>query len=172
MIIFGGCDEVGQFCADLALYSIEMREWTILPPLADAPTGRQYHSSVLYEGWMYVFAGNSNGYYNDLHRFHTEFHVWEAVKWEGNPPSPRAGHTAVVHGKSMFIYGGYDKNGLSCHDLHEFSFEANTWSLLSPKGVSPPDAFHHAAVAHQGSMYVWGGYRIESSSLHEYRFGR
>ena len=171
MIIFGGSDEKGQFCTDLALYSIEAREWTLLPPLPDAPTGRQFHSSVLFEDWMYVFAGNSNGYYNDLHRFHVERHLWEPVRALGEPPSPRAGHTAVVYGKSMFVHGGYDKNGLSCHDLHEFSFETNMWKLLTAKGISPPDTFHHAAVAYQGSMYVLGGYRIESSCLQEYRFG-
>ena len=90
---------------------------------------------------------------------------------QGTPPSPRAGHTAVVYGKSMYVYGGYDKNGLSCHDLHEFTFENNTWSLLSPKGISPPDTYHHSAVTYQGSMYVLGGYRTESSALQEYRFG-
>jgi len=97
--------------------------------------------------------------------------LWEHVSVKGTPPSPRAGHTAVVHGKAMYVYGGYDKNGLSCHDLHEFIFETNTWELLHPKGIHPPDTFHHSAVTYQGSMYVLGGYRTESCSLQEYRFG-
>ena len=25
---------------------------------------------VIYDGYMYIFAGNSNGYYSDLHRLH------------------------------------------------------------------------------------------------------
>ena len=71
MIIFGGCDEKGQFCTDLYFYNIDSREWTSLENLPNSPTGRQFHSAVLYEDWMYIFAGNSNGLYNDLHRFHT-----------------------------------------------------------------------------------------------------
>lgn len=172
MIIFGGCDEKGQFCTDLYIFNIDAKEWNSLGNLPNAPTGRQFHSAVIYESWMYIFAGNSNGYYNDLHRFHTDLGFWEAVEVNGTAPSPRAGHTAVVHGKSMYIYGGYDKNGLSCHDLHEFVFETNTWNLLHPKGVQPPDMYHHSAVVYQGSMYVLGGYRNESTSLQEYRFGK
>src|SRR3990167_7002820 len=70
MIIFGGCDEKGRFCSDLSFYNIETREWTQMNDLPGMPNGRQFHSAVLYDRWMYIFAGNSNGYYNDLHRFH------------------------------------------------------------------------------------------------------
>lgn len=86
-------------------------------------------------------------------------------------PSPRQGHTAVTHGDGMYIFGGYDSNGFPCHDLYEFNFTTNTWKLLLTKGITPPDIYYHASIVYQGSIYVFGGYRTQSSALLEYRFG-
>ena len=71
MILFGGCNQHGVFLSDLYFYNIENKEWHKAENTNGVtPYGRQYHSAVLYDGYMYIFAGNSNGYYNDLHSFH------------------------------------------------------------------------------------------------------
>eukprot|EP00362_Geleiidae_sp_MMETSP1317_P002494 CAMPEP_0201283764 /NCGR_PEP_ID=MMETSP1317-20130820/46804_1 /ASSEMBLY_ACC=CAM_ASM_000770 /TAXON_ID=187299 /ORGANISM="Undescribed Undescribed, Strain Undescribed" /LENGTH=48 /DNA_ID= /DNA_START= /DNA_END= /DNA_ORIENTATION= len=42
-------------------------------------------------------------------------------------PSPRDRHTAVLHDRSIFIYGGYD--GLHrVNDLYEYNVDTNSWS--------------------------------------------
>jgi hypothetical protein len=98
MIIFGGCDNKGAFCDDLWTYNIgkknRMKKRTIkgtksfvsprfLSPLENnswtkhqkkegsnaGPTGRHFHSAVVYKQTMYVFGGASNAYYNDLYSF-------------------------------------------------------------------------------------------------------
>jgi hypothetical protein len=51
----------------------EEKVWTKIESVG-IPSGRQYHSAVMYDGYMYVFAGNSNGYYSDLHRLHVGMH--------------------------------------------------------------------------------------------------
>jgi hypothetical protein len=33
------------------------------------PTGRHFHSAVVFDGCMYIFGGKNNGYMNDLHCF-------------------------------------------------------------------------------------------------------
>ena len=102
---------------------------------------------------------------------------WECINTIGEKPSPRAGHTAVVHSNGMYVFGGYDKNGLLCHDLFEFTFDLQQWKLINPLG-NPPDIFHHAAITHLGSMYTFGGRTTTESisqasrcELQEYRFG-
>jgi len=128
MIVFGGCDGGGKFCGDVFFYNIETRTWSSLDPRekqhGTPPDGRLFHTAVLHNGSMYVFGGNSNGYYNDLQRFHLETQRWTLIHQEGGdpPPSPRYGHSAVVFGDSMYIFGGYDKDGFACNDLHEYNF--------------------------------------------------
>lgn len=57
--------------------------------------------------------------------------TWVKVAATGTPPSPRSGHTAVLHEATMFVFGGFD--GAKCYnDL--FSFNINT-NVFSPIGL-------------------------------------
>lgn len=127
LIIFGGCNDQGQFCKDLHFFNIETRTFTCLlaHETPGTPSGRQFHSAVLHDDWMYIFGGNSNGYYNDLHRFHLDLLKWEEVLPRSDPsqaPTPRAGHSTVIYDRQMYLFGGYDKHGMSCNDLFSFHF--------------------------------------------------
>ena len=51
-----------------------------------------------------------------------ESHVWEQIETTGTKPSPRAGHSATIHGNTMVIFGGYDKDGLACNDTYKYHF--------------------------------------------------
>lgn len=101
--------------------------------------------------------------------------VWEKVDAEGQIPSKRYGHTAVVHQDCMYIYGGYDDFGLKCNDIYCFDFDSLIWMRLKTLGPSL-DRFHHSAVAYQGSMYVFGGFfehevpAADGAGLMEFRF--
>ena len=33
---------------------------------------------------------------------------WDSIKAGYNAPAPRCAHTCVVHGSSLFVFGGYD----------------------------------------------------------------
>ena len=35
---------------------------------------------------------------------------WKEVEVEGEKPSPRYGHSSVVYGGKMFIFGGYENS--------------------------------------------------------------
>jgi len=170
MLIFGGCDNKGVFLNDLYMYNIEMGVWS-KPETSDCPPGRINHSAVLYGDSIYIFGGNSNAFYNDLYRHNLDTLKWSLVK-ANSAPSPRYGHTGVVFGDSMYIFGGYDKDGFACNDIYEFSFEINKWTHVKPNGtILSKDTYHHSAVVHEGSMYVFGGYKIENNNLMEFRFG-
>jgi hypothetical protein len=44
------------------------------------------------------------------------------IKTIGVIPSPRYAHSAVIYGKHMYIFGGYDSDSFSCNDLFQFNF--------------------------------------------------
>jgi len=49
------------------------------------------------------------------------------------PPYPRERHVAVVHDRSVFIFGGYD--GVNkLNDFYEFNIDNNTWSEVIYSG--------------------------------------
>ncbi|KAL6048560.1 Attractin-like protein 1 [Balamuthia mandrillaris] len=169
MFVFGGCNNEGKFCTGLYYYNIESNDWSKYKGTG-LPHGRHFHSAVLHDGCMYIFGGTSNGYYNDLFRFHLESQEWKQIKAANKGPSPRYGHSAVVYENSMYIFGGYDKDGLECNDLYAFNFATITWRKLKTKGIWPKDRYLHSAVVYQGSMYLFGGYKC-FNELIEYRFG-
>ena len=55
---------------------------------------------------------------NDFFEFNFDSMQWTPVlALAGTPPSPRHSHASVVHGNSMFVFGGYDGSYRS--DFHE-----------------------------------------------------
>ena len=71
---------------------------------------------------LYVFGGDDGSkMLNDLLRFDTRSATWSVVDTVGVPPSPRYHHSAVVHGDSMFIFGGYSGDLLANTNLENRS---------------------------------------------------
>jgi N-acetylneuraminic acid mutarotase len=67
-----------------------------------------------------------------------ESHVWELIETTGTKPSPRAGHSASIHGNSMVIFGGYDKDGLACNDTYKYYFGTHCKYWLVVDGCNVP----------------------------------
>ena len=79
------------------------------------------------------------------------------VRVHGVPPSPRGGHTAVVHGSTLYAFGG--KSGRSpFNDLHSFSFETSRWEHIRAGGSAPAPRCAHTCVVYGSSLFVFGGY--------------
>jgi hypothetical protein len=79
------------------------------------------------------------------------------VRVSGLPPSPRGGHTAVVHGSTLYAFGG--KSGRSpFNDLHSFSFETCRWEQIKAGANAPAPRCAHTCVVYGSSLFVFGGY--------------
>lgn len=50
----------------------------------------------------------SNGRFNDLRELQLKDKRWSQVSVRSQVPRNRFGHTAVVYGHSMYIFGGWD----------------------------------------------------------------
>lgn len=93
------------------------------------------------------------------------------MRTSGTPPSPRGGHTAVVHKDMLYAFGG--KSGRSpFNDLCGFSFETSTWTAIRLSAPAPAPRCAHVCVVQDSSLYVFGGYdgRRYFDDCFEYNF--
>ena len=87
-----------------------------------------------------------------------EAREWTPVQFFSRSPGSRVFPSAVVHGDSLYVFGGHDGT-VYRNDLLIFNLDTRTWLLdldVTGEGPSPRDA--HAAVVHAEWMYVFGGY--------------
>lgn len=89
----------------------------------------------------------------------------------------RYGHSAVLHDKKMFIFGGYDNVLGINNDLFMFDFLKSTWETITlPKGSQRPQSRHSHFVQmistkKENAFYVFGGTFGLSPSLFLLRCG-
>uniref|UniRef100_UPI003AAE23CE leucine-zipper-like transcriptional regulator 1 homolog isoform X1 n=2 Tax=Centroberyx gerrardi TaxID=166262 RepID=UPI003AAE23CE len=158
---------------DFWRYSVVRNEWTELVCTSEAaPEELEEHSMVAHEGFLYVFGGMLDSAYTEwrcpLWVFHIAKQKW--VHWQGKKSSPktqmptnRKGHSAVVFGSAMFVYGGYVDMRGSSQEFWSLDFDTMAWSLLDggPQQASlgPGPRHSHSATAHLDCMYLFGGLR-------------
>ncbi|KAL1515650.1 hypothetical protein AB1Y20_002268 [Prymnesium parvum] len=97
---------------------------------------------------------------------------WTPVQFCSRSPGSRVFPSAVMHNKSLHIFGGHDGTAYR-NDLLVFSLETYAWMTdfeVVGEGPSPRDA--HAAVAYDEWMYVFGGYDSKRylNDFHRFHF--
>ena len=114
-----------------------------------------------------------------------DFGPFETVnKWRKMPVcdefvgAKRSKHTVVAYKDAVYVFGG-DNGRSMLNDLIRFDVKEKSWGRAVSNGVPPAPRYHHSAVLHEASMFVFGGYTgdIHSNSnltnrndLWEYRF--
>ncbi|KAF4652513.1 hypothetical protein FOL47_011045 [Perkinsus chesapeaki] len=143
--IFGGYTKKdGDYFNDTWAFNPLYHTWTVLAAAGDVPARRTDHSMVLYDGSIYVFGGfDGRNRYNDVYSMelppHGAFREGSPIaRWqlEDGPvirrssgqecPSPRFGHSAVVYGSCMYVFGGWDGHD-TLNELWEFNFPSGRW---------------------------------------------
>lgn len=124
-------------------------------------------------------------HFNSLHEYSCDTGEWRVVHPGCHDydthlqglPRPRRHASIVVHGKSLFVYGGFNVEGSVISDLWEYKLESNTWVRLHAQGASSNnDRYHnsqdngtrkppvpvgraeHTAITFGNKMIVFGGY--------------
>lgn len=123
-------------------------------------------------------------HFNSLHEFSVDASEWRVLHPGCHPhearaqalPKPRRHASLVVHGGSLFVYGGFDVDDNVLPDLWEFKIETNTWHLIPghssspfPYGIQDPGLLHrrgvmpaaraeHTAIVQGSRMIIFGGY--------------
>jgi len=157
---FGGYDgltRVNTFHA----FSFAEKRWSPVLPSANSagpPSPRDRHVAVAFGNSFYVHGGfNGTSRVSDFWLFDLSSMCWrEVAVLDGRPPSPRHSHSAVVHGHSLYVYGGYDGSYKS--DLHEFDFNSSRWNLVPTTGRRPRARYRATTVVHKNYIILYGGH--------------
>lgn len=68
----------------------------------------------------------------------------------------RAGHTANVVGKYIYVFGGRNGNEFF-NDMWAFDTEIEQWKLVQAEAPFPPRAYHTSTLVNQRELWVIGG---------------
>jgi N-acetylneuraminic acid mutarotase len=153
LLIFGGIDLVNKAINQLIVYNISQNIWDQSPPLIvkeSMPLARSWHSANCIDNMMVVFGGGSidqeSGRVtpadNDVWVLEatSNGYSWsrKTVKNPKDAPSPRMGHSALVDGDRILIWGGIGKE----KDTHVYALDTKNWvwtSAAPNKTLPSPD---------------------------------
>lgn len=121
---------------------------------------------------MYIFGGiDDKSDFGDLWALDLLSEQWREVKPTGALPLARFGHSAVVIGSRIVIFGGFGLTSIAnpvhrsfLGDLYECSLPEAVWTLIVPHpgtptshGRLPPPRYRQTSVASEGQLWVFGG---------------
>ena len=126
LFIFGGFDGKNWRNSLFIIRPEEECKWQA-PQLHNPPGVRGYHSAVLYNKHVIIYAGYNGKYIlADILALDVETLTWCLPEpCSGHPPSARNAHTMAVLGQQLYLFGGYngtrDTNELHILEAHAFS---------------------------------------------------
>ncbi|KAG9063529.1 F-box only protein 42 [Linnemannia hyalina] len=144
MIIFGGSDQTGAAFNTVNTFNLTLEVWRLAVPVSagsggSVPSARKGHTAVCLNDTMIIYGGGPDGPVDDdvwvLDASGTQW-MWNRMptnKQQG--PGPRTGHSALLNGTNMLVWGGYGTPLLG--DANVYILDTNTWSWSSSKEVGP-----------------------------------
>ncbi|KAI0258345.1 hypothetical protein BC834DRAFT_926538 [Gloeopeniophorella convolvens] len=161
VVIFGG-REGASYYSSVHVFDVLTRRWT-RPVIGgvDIPPPRRAHTTVLYQGKIWVFGGgNGMQALNDVWTLDVGGAL-DRVCWEHMPvngrkrPAPRGYHTANLVQNVMVIVGGSD--GRECfHDIWCLNLDSLVWTQVKP------DTLHrrlsHSSAQIGSYLFISGGH--------------
>ena len=134
------------------------------------PYMRYGHTVVAYMGKAYLWGGRNDvhGSSDVLHEYNPVTNTWSIVPINGDliPPA-RDGHTAIVNGDFMYIFGGFeDSFQRFSQETYSFNFVTRTWQRLYTTGELPQHRDFHTACVLNHNMYIFGGRSDEMGQFH------
>nr|CAD7394404.1 unnamed protein product [Timema cristinae] len=106
--------------------------WEMVTPRDSPPLGLASHQAVIWGDLMYVLGGESYSGGGMLQEFNIRNNVWKAVYVrEYQTPELRYGHSAVLHGDEVFMYGGVLAGGEVSGELWAYDINAKMWENIT-----------------------------------------
>jgi Rab9 effector protein with kelch motifs len=181
IIIFGGKGKNKVFRDLHALDPVTMT-WFQGPEGGGAPCARYGHSAnIVNNTKMYIFGGsNGTQYFNDLYILDLESTSWSKPEVSGPAPLPRMGHSSIIVGPNMLVFGGfryddtiYKSNGTKhgtalqeCYynDIRVLDTETFVWSRLRVSGTPPEPRYGHTLDVSESDIIMFGGWSYKSGN--------
>ncbi|OHT12936.1 hypothetical protein TRFO_16974 [Tritrichomonas foetus] len=134
--------------------------------------GRYGHTMTYLNGSLYLIGG----YYieNNTKQFFSEIKKICILNGSWVTCFPRnkvnlVGHTCVVHGANLYIFGGKGENKVlssSVYEIDTINQKFTEYNVSNLKCEIPPPRCNHSAIVYQNKMYIFGG-KGEKSLLND-----
>lgn len=83
-------------------------------------------SIIIFGGHYYANKDEGYKYLNDTYQLDVNSNRWHKSKVQGTPPAPRYGHSSVLAGQRIIIFGGKGSKAVF-RDLHALDPLTLTW---------------------------------------------
>lgn len=133
-------------------------KWDLIQVRGESAPPRDEHTASLYDSTMVLFGGFVRGVRtNSIDRYYFKENRWESVQPMGDvAPCNRAGHSAIVYGDNLIVFGGKDEYNNKLNDLWMFNFTNYLWEEIEIKNA-PISRSGHSAQLYKDYMIVFGG---------------
>jgi hypothetical protein len=61
-------------------------------------------------------------------------------------------------GSTLYVFGGITQKGQHLNSLISLDLDTHQWSMITPNGLCPRSRWGSSLVAHEGSIYLFGGF--------------
>lgn len=153
---------------DIWRFDPHQNSWSQMKTSGRKPPNLQEHTLVEYNEQLYLFGGQVSASNDDesFWRLDLVNNEWHSLKLRSSKygaylgPSNRRGHSAVIYGDSMYIFGGFEDFRGSSSQLWEYDLMNQRWelrNLSSLSAIQPEPRHSHSAIVHDCNMYIYGG---------------
>ncbi|KAI1297615.1 F-box only protein 42 [Mortierella claussenii] len=144
MIIFGGSDQANAAFNTVHTFDLNLETWKLAVPVSPGsggtiPSARKGHTAVCLNNTMIVYGGGPDGPQDDdvwvLDASQATW-VWNRITTNKQMgPGPRTGHSALINGTNMLVWGGYGTPLPS--DVNIYILDTVAWQWTSSKDLGP-----------------------------------
>eukprot|EP00094_Tigriopus_californicus_P013495 TCALIF_13053-PA protein Name:"Similar to tag-53 Putative protein tag-53 (Caenorhabditis elegans)" AED:0.08 eAED:0.08 QI:208/1/1/1/0.92/1/14/654/1185 len=139
------CDCFSGWTGESCSQAVSNGYWSVLTrddPSAEVPVARTSHASMIDEfGQMWVIGGETFDHQprqmvlkvdiDNLDELPTATANWQEVKAKSNKgPSFRYGHSAVIHERKIYMYGGTMRSGHTSKELWALDLDLLSWDRV------------------------------------------
>ncbi|KAL1514087.1 hypothetical protein ABEB36_003406 [Hypothenemus hampei] len=136
-----GCHCIGDYRGDDCSQHSSRGYWEAVDVQGFVPPGSASHSAVVWKDSMYIIAGERyERYYRHqnvplMYIYDFNGKVWETPHINVGPLM-RYGHSTVLYGDKIFLYGGVVGNRGTTSELWAFDISAKIWENITVKADS------------------------------------
>ncbi|KAF9081882.1 F-box only protein 42 [Mortierella sp. AD031] len=144
MAIFGGSDQNVAAYNVVNTFDLNLEVWRLRVPVGAGiggavPSARKGHTAVCLDDTMIVYGGGPDGPLDDdvwvLNASTTNW-VWNRMTTNKQAgPGPRTGHSALLNGTNMLVWGGYGTP--IAGDTNVYILDTQNWRWSSSKEFGP-----------------------------------
>ncbi|HSX36523.1 MAG TPA: hypothetical protein VLG13_00140 [Patescibacteria group bacterium] len=137
-------------------------------------TAREGHTSVVYNGYLYIVGGNNVSSFNDIQQcpFNNDGSVGNCTQQTSAFTTARWGHTSVVYNGYLYIVGGCTQGGAyPCNSGFQNDVQRLWLGQMGQVGANVTNGTGiitnreaHSSVVYNGYMYIIGGATNASAS--------